>query len=322
VAKRLLFLLLISLIGVAIVQLIGGMRERAALFKYPMTGDRYEVDGTRIHIDVRGEGPDVVLIHGASGNSRDLTFSLADKLAERYRVISIDRPGLGWSDQPAGYGQLWNTTGESPMLQAQIMRAAADQVGLSNPLVVGHSFGGAVAMAWAQSYEDTAGLVMLGAVSHPWPGELGWTYQVNGSLPGGAVFVPLITAFVPSSYVQNAVAEIFEPAAVPDGYDEYVGASLSLRRSVQRANARQVMSLRPHIVEMSQSYPDLTLPIEIIHGDADTIVPLSVHSEPLAERVESANLVVLEGVGHMPQHQDEAAVIDAIERAAARAGLR
>jgi len=53
VAKRLLFLLLISLIGVAIVQLIGGMRERAALFKYPMTGDRYEVDGTRIHIDVR-----------------------------------------------------------------------------------------------------------------------------------------------------------------------------------------------------------------------------------------------------------------------------
>lgn len=321
-ARRLLFLFLITVIGVAVVQLTAGMRERAALTKYPVTGERYEVDGARIHIDVRGTGPDVVLIHGASGNTRDLTFSLADKLADRYRVISIDRPGLGWSEQPNGYGELWNTVGESPEVQARVMRAAADQVGISTPLVVGHSFGGAVAMAWAQSFDDTAGLVMLGAVSHPWPGELGWTHKANGSLLGGLLFTPLVTAFVPKSYVEQTVGEIFEPVSAPEGYDAYVGVGLTLRRSAQRANSRQVLSLRPHIVEMSQTYPDLTLPIEVIHGDADTIVPLSVHSQPLADRVSSANLVVLEGVGHMPQHQDKAAVIAAIDRAAARAGLR
>lgn len=321
-AKRLLYLFLWSAIIIATVQLTAGMREQTARSKYGATGERIEVDGAQIHIDVRGSGPDLVLIHGASGNTRDLTFSLADKLAERYRVILIDRPGLGWSEQPSGYGVLWNSTGESPTLQAEIMHKAAEQVGITNPLVMGHSFGGAVAMAWAQRFEDTAGLVMVGAVSHPWPGDLGWTYRWNGSLLGGALFVPLVSAFVPSWYVEDTVSEIFAPDAPPEGYIDYVGTGLSLRRSVLRANARQVLSLRPHIVAMHETYPDLSLPIEIIHGDADDTVPLSIHSQPLADRAPTANLVVLEGVGHMPQHEAEDEVIAAIDRAAQRAGLR
>ncbi len=81
-------------------------------------------------------------------------------------------------------------------------------------------------------------------------------------------------------------------------------------------------SLRPHIVEMSQRYGELTMPLEIVHGDADTIVPLRIHSEPLSRQVPGANLTVLEGIGHMPQHAAPQAVEDAIDRAATRAGLR
>lgn len=321
-AKRLLYFFLVSAIVIAIVQLSAGMREQAARTAYPAKGERVDVDGMKIHVDVHGAGPDLVLIHGASGNTRDLSFSLVEKLAENYRVIVLDRPGLGWSHQPRGYGVLWNTAGESPQLQAEILRKAAEQVGISNPLVMGHSFGGAVAMAWAQMYEDTAGLIMVGAVSHPWPGDLGWTYRWNGSLVGGALFVPLISAFLPSWYVEDTVTEIFAPDAPPEGYMDYVGAGLSLRRSTLRANARQVMSLRPYIVEMSATYPDLTLPIEIVHGAADTTVPLVIHSQPLSERAPTANLVVLEGIGHMPHHEATEDVVAAIDRAAARAGLR
>ena len=46
-----------------------------------------------------GEGPDVVLIHGAFGSLRDFTFDLSDRLSERYRVIAFDRPGLGYTDR-------------------------------------------------------------------------------------------------------------------------------------------------------------------------------------------------------------------------------
>jgi len=89
-----------------------------------------------------------------------------------------------------------------------------------------------------------------------------------------------------------------------------------------RANAQQVNNLYPHIVKMSKQYSGLSMPLEIVHGDADTIVPLSVHSEPLSRQVPGANLTVLEGIGHMPQHVAAGEVEDAIDRAAARAGLR
>jgi pimeloyl-ACP methyl ester carboxylesterase len=237
-------------------------------------------------------------------------------------VIVFDRPGLGWSTRPRALRGILTTEAETPRQQARILRQAADRLGVQNPIVLGHSYGGAVAMAWALEHPDTAAAVMVGAVSHPWPGDLHWQYPLNGSLLGGALFVPLVTAFVSRSYVDSVIGSIFEPQAAPEGYAEHVAPLLSLRRSSLRANARQVNGLRPHIVEMSEDYPALSLPIEIVHGDADEIVPLSIHSEPLAERVQSARLTVLEGVGHMPHHVAEDDVVAAIDRAAERAGLR
>ena len=82
------------------------------------------------------------------------------------------------------------------------------------------------------------------------------------------------------------------------------------------------MGLRPHVVEMSELYPTLTLPVEILHGTDDTTVPLNIHSEPLARQIPGAILTRLQGVGHMPHHADPDAVLAAIDRAAVRAGLR
>ena len=69
--------------------------EARAEAAFPPEGRLIEVNGHRVHAVVTGDGPDLVLIHGASGNARDLTFDLAPRLAARYRVIVLDRPGLG-----------------------------------------------------------------------------------------------------------------------------------------------------------------------------------------------------------------------------------
>jgi pimeloyl-ACP methyl ester carboxylesterase len=73
---------------------------------------------------------------------------------------------------------------------------------------------------------------------------------------------------------------------------------------------------------MRERYASIDLPVEIVHGVADTIVPLEVHSARLAELIPGANLRVLENVGHMPHHTTPLEVVAAIDRAAARAGLR
>ena len=318
-----LFVLGVVVLSVAVVQLFALKREREAAAAYPPTGQLIDVDGVTVHAEQMGSGPDLVLLHGASGNTRDYTFAFADMLKDRYRITILDRPGLGWSEQidPA-HKRAWSTAHASPREQARLLRAATQQLGVENPIVLGHSFGGIVGYAWALEFDDLAGFVSVAGVANPWPGELGWTYTVNGSAWGGALVVPVLSAFVPQSYVERAVVSIFEPQSAPEGYLDHVGPALSLRRDSMRANARQVNWLRPYVVEMSAQYGDIDIPVEIVHGDADTIVPLDVHSAKIPGQIPGAHLTVLEGVGHMPQHSHAKDVIAAIDRVAARAGLR
>lgn len=300
-------------------------RVIAAERDYPPEGQFIDVGGRKVHAVVRGAGPDLVLIHGAGGNTREFTFSFVDQLVDRYRVIVFDRPGLGYTDRAADrYDSVFINTAESPAEQAAMLQAAARVLGADRPIVLGHSYGGSVALAWALNHpENIAGLVNLAGPSHPWPGDLGAYYSVNGSAVGGAIVPPLIAAFASDDRIETAVAAIFTPQPVPDGYIRHIGASLTIRPDSFRANARQVNTLRPHIVNMAARYADeLTLPVEILHGDQDTTVPLSIHSIPLKNALPHATLTVLEGVGHMPHHARPDLVIEAIDRIASQAGLR
>lgn len=284
----------------------------------PPAGQILMIDGKRVHAQVSGPvgAPGVVLLHGASGNLRDFTFALAPELARAHRVVAFDRPGLGYSD-------VLHRRGESPAEQARHLAKAVTALGLNRVVVVGHSYGASVAMAWALERPDqAAAVVSLAGAVNPWPGGLGPWYAIAGSGLGGATVVPLIANFAPKRLANSAVEGIFEPDSVPDGYINHIGVDLTLRSSVLRANARQVGGLKPYVQAMSERYPGLTLPVEILHGDADTIVPLDIHSRPLAAAIASARLTVLDGVGHMPHHARPAEALAAITRAVDRAGLR
>lgn len=289
---------------------------------YPPEGRIIEVGGRRVHAVTRGEGPDLVLIHGASGSTRDMTFRLMAMLADRYRVTAFDRPGLGYTDTAPGLGGLFDRRGESPREQATLLRAAARAAGIERPIVLGHSYGGAVALAWALGDpEGTAAVVDVSGVAMPWPGSLDLLYRINGSTFGGATLPPLLVAFAPRRAVRAALAAIFDPDPVPEGYAEHFGVGITLRRGSIRANARQINGLRPEIVEMSRHYASLPMPIEIVHGEADIIVPPTIHSFPLSRLAPGARLTMLPGIGHMPHHAAPEAVVASIDRARARAGL-
>jgi pimeloyl-ACP methyl ester carboxylesterase len=73
---------------------------------------------------------------------------------------------------------------------------------------------------------------------------------------------------------------------------------------------------------MVAQYATLTMPIELVHGTADTIVPLEVHAAIATPQLPDAILTTLPGIGHMPQHVSQPEVVAAIDRAATRAGLR
>jgi pimeloyl-ACP methyl ester carboxylesterase len=280
-------------------------REAAAEAAYPPTGAFVTVNGLRLHYEIAGSGPDLVLIHGASGSLRDLTFGLRDRLTDRYRVIVIDRPGLGHSDP------LPET---SLRAQAATIKEGLAQLGVTDPVVLGQSYGGAVALAWALDGGPRA-LVLVGSPSLPWPGTLDPWYRLTSTPVGRALAVPLASAFVPQSYVSATTTAVFAPDPVPTGYEDHLGAALTLRRATLTANTAQVNALRAELVRMEPRYPDLHLPVELVHGTADTIVPLDIHSGPLSGVLPNVTLTVIPGAGHMPHHSHADTVIQAIDRA-------
>ncbi|MBY6115663.1 alpha/beta hydrolase [Mameliella alba] len=314
-------LLLLVLGGCAVTQIRADRAEREAETRWPPVGQFVEVGGLRVHYVQKGRGPDVVLLHGASGNLRDFTFKLVDLLAKDYRVTAFDRPGLGYTTREARFAGAFNASAETPPDQAAILARAAAELGVRRPIVVGHSFGGAVAMAWGLD-QEAAAVVSLGGAIMPWPGALDSQYQVLGNPLGGAIVPQFVTAWYSEDRIEQAVSGIFAPQAAPPGYIQHIGPGLSLRRETIRANGRQVASLRPALVEMSKRYPGLTIPVELVHGTADTTVGYEIHTVAAAKLLPDARVTPLQGVGHMPQHARPGAVIEAINRAADRAGLR
>lgn len=296
-------------------------REKSAETDFPPKGQMLDVDGVPVHAWAQGSGPDLIMIHGAGGNLRDFTFSLAGKLAESYRVIAFDRPGHGYTGRlPEARA---DKRGESPQEQARLLQKAARQLGATRPLVLGQSFGGAVAMAWVlEDPSMTAGLIIVSGATMPWPDDLKASYKVNASPAGATVVVPVLTATLSSSFLETILTAIFAPAPVPEGYEAHFGLPLSLRRGTMRANARQIVALKPHVTAMSAEYGTITAPVALVHGDLDTIVPIDTHARTLAPLLPNAELTELSGAGHMPHHSHEADVIAVVHRTAERAGLR
>ncbi|RMD47821.1 MAG: alpha/beta hydrolase [Alphaproteobacteria bacterium] len=281
-------------------------RAAAVARAHPPEGRFLRVAGRRVHALVAGRGPDLVLIHGASGHAGDFSFDLLPRLAARWRVIALDRPGLGWSEPIAD---------PTPAAQARHLAAAAAALGARRPVVLGHSFGGAVALAWAlERPGELAALALLAPASHPWRGGLGPLYETLARPLPGRALAPLLAALAPPASVARTFAEIFAPQPVPAGYMAHFGPAVTLRPAVMRENARQLAALKPALRAAAPRYAALDLPVEIVQGDADTIVPLAAHAGRLAEALPRARLRVLPGIGHMPHHAAPAEVVAALER--------
>ncbi|WP_439560447.1 alpha/beta fold hydrolase [Roseinatronobacter sp.] len=302
-------------LGAGLVTACVGMAEdRMAHAQTQPEGAFVTLPEGRIHAVIRGQGPDLVMIHGANGNARDFSFDLIDRMAADFRVIALDRPGFGFSDDFGGP--------DGPVEQADILRAAVAELDVTRPIVLGHSYGGAVALAWAlRAGDDVAGLTLLAPASHPWPGDLGLWYRISASALGQHVVLPLVARFAPASAVDSTLDGVFAPNPVPDGYLDHLGRDLTLRAEQLALNAQQVNGLKPHVEAMATGYPALNIPIEVVHGTADETVGMSIHSERLEREVPSVNLTRLDGVGHMPHHARPDAVANAILRTAQRAGL-
>lgn len=273
---------------------------------------RATVDGVELHWTERGVGTPLVILHGLA-DSQHTWEPVATALGQRHRVSCLDLPGCGLSARPdASYSLDW---------QARLTASWLDQLGLSSCDLLGHSYGGGVAL-WLLLYRARSirKLVLVA------PGGLG--AEVGGWLrlaavlgvvePGSELLLGLMTRLITRLLGCSLSAA-----------DRRNLWQLNSRAGAGRAYARTVRDVidwRGQTRHFSQRAGDIeTLPaIALFWGERDRVIPVR-HGEALCDLLENCSLWRLPGAGHFLHWQapDELsravlAYLDAPEHAPAR----
>jgi pimeloyl-ACP methyl ester carboxylesterase len=287
----------------------------------PPVGSFLKLDSVRLHyLDERpavtgstgiGEEPPVVLLHGNTVTLDDWSVSgVFDLTACSRRVVAFDRPGFGYSGRPRD--RSW-----TPGAQASLLRRACRRLGIERPVIVGHSWGTLVALAWAlQAPQEVTGLVLVSGYYYPstrldaalvTPA----TVPVLGDLLNHTVSPPLTHMTLPGT-----LRTMFAPRRVPDRFRDLFPKALIPRPKQIRAMSQEGTIMVPAAGALRRHYGALSCASVVITGDADRVVVPKDQSIRLAHELKDAELRIVRKAGHMVHHADPLAVAQAINQIA------
>lgn len=311
--------ILLVLTAVALFTAAGGLSctlARRLEARYPPRGTFVNANGVRMHaLDLAPsqpldlDAPTVLLLHGANLCSEDMRMALGERLARRLRVVIPDRPGQGYS--VTGTGPV-----ASPAYQVTLIREVLRSLDGGRLIVVGHSFGGLIALRYALDNPDTvAGLVLINPTTHPRPEGLPLFQRAAELLMRPVVTYTLLPPLA-LAMTGRIVQRIFRPETPPPGYSEQSRLALALTAKRFAASLEEYAGLRDQLIDHVPRYRSVNVPTVIVAGTADPVVPPHVHAEALAQAVPHARLIRLDGAGHMAHHAHAETIAAEIERLA------
>ena len=272
----------------------------------PAAGRFLDVSGVRLHYVERGSGEPLVLLHGNGSMIEDFQSSgLIDLAAKQFKVIVFDRPGFGHSDRPRNV--IW-----TPDAQAELIKQALARLGVSNAVVLGHSWGASVAVALALKYPDLVrGLVLASGYYYP-------TARPD-VIAMGAPALPLIGDILShtlSPLISRAIwplmmAKIFGPRSMPEKFGAFP-KEMALRPSQIRASAAELALMIPDAFKLRHQYVNLKMPVVIIAGEDDRLIDIDTQSARLHSDIPQSRFNRIAGNGHMIQQTATDQVMSAI----------
>jgi pimeloyl-ACP methyl ester carboxylesterase len=299
-----------ALLGAAFTATWVQRRAQHAERAQPPAGRLLDVEGVRLHVVERGEGPPVVLIHGNMVSQRDFEASgLMERLARNHRVLAFDRPGFGHSSRPRD--RLW-----TPAAQADLLHAALAQLGIEQAVVVGHSMGAMVALALGLDHPDNVRrLVLLGGYYYP-------TARVDALLTApvalpvfGDVMRYTVTAVSARLMLKRLVRAMFVPRDVPANFMDTLSREMMLRPIQLRANAEDAAFMIPQAKANAERYDELRMPVAIFAGADDKVIDPEAHAERLHRQISGSTLAIVRGAGHMVHYAAPDEVVLAVTAA-------
>ncbi len=256
--------------------------------RFPRSGELLVHRGAPLHFARRGAGPPVVLVHGANGTWQDFPADLIEDLARDHTVITLDRPGHGWSGAPRGpLGLAENSAALLALLRAQAAAGAT---------LVGHSYGAAVALRAAL---EAPGLVAHVVAITPCtaldPRNVRYARApLVGEPVGRLLFQYLSLALVPFGLPLRADA--WHPHRAPPGWS--ASRAFAYVPSQMHASARNFRTLAADLAWLAERLPGLGARLTVLAGEADRVTPPERHVDWLRAALPGARIEVLPVVGH------------------------
>jgi pimeloyl-ACP methyl ester carboxylesterase len=258
-------------------------------------------EGCRLHWEELGQGPPLVLLHGLCDSHRTW-LKVAPGLAQSRRVLMLDLAGHGLSERPdASYALEWH---------ARVVGAWLEKLGLDGVDLVGHSYGGGVAL-WMMLLEHRARIRKLALVA---AGGLGRDVCV----PLRLASIPLVVERFGQPFMARGTRLALSSAGGAYDGDEIARlSSMNATAGTARAFARSVRDVidwrgqHRHVLDGAGGLAPLP-PVALFWGERDPVLPIA-HATATASLLGDAPLTRFPGCGHFPHRQKPAEFVRTLE---------
>ena len=256
-------------------------------------------DGVRVHFRSEGQAPGaptLLLIHGFS-SSLHTWEPWVQRLSDEYRVISLDLPGHGLTEAPAGYRA-------SIEAYRDVVHAFAASQGLTRFAIAGNSMGGNVAWEYALAYpQDIQALILVDSSGWEDTREQAQQDPPIFKLLRNPVLGPVLRDLDNTALIRQGLEASFGDASMVD--DAMVERYAALSRAPGHRDILLQMTLgfrERNYATPERLAPLANMPVLIIQGGADRIVPPE-HARQFNSAISGSQLMWLDGVGHLPQEE-------------------
>jgi len=265
-----------------------------------------KINELRLTSSSSGEGIPVLLIHGFGASSYSWRH-IIKPLAQKYRVITIDLKGFGESPKPRD--DLY-----SVYEQARLVRNFILENNLQNVHIIGHSYGGGVALVTSVYLSAShpnlqSSLVLIDSIAYPQ--DLPDFVKVLAT----PILGPLVIYAIPNTTQVKSLLEkvYFNDALIPQSAIDHYAGNLGKPNAKYATLTTARQMLPTDLQQFSDNYANLTIPTLIIWSRDDEIVPLAI-GERLHEDLPNSKMVVLNDVGHAIQEEKPSVLLPYLQQ--------
>lgn len=265
-----------------------------------------DVLNQQIRIYETGCGQPVLLIHGLPGCIEDWE-PIMPELSKKFHVIAYDRPGHGFSSA--------NSLKYNLDHNADIAFAIVHKLGLNNPVIVGHSYGGSITLAMAVRDLPTIKAFVSVSPVISTKGKPDLIFKIL-KIPLMGSALRLFIKLFGHNMVKKGMEIAFDPNQqdMPRDFINKRCMIISLPNNVV-TSAREEMAIGPDLSNITNHYDKIKKPLFIVHGSNDRVAPVG-DAISLHEKVSDSKLILLKETGHMVQYAKPTELIKVIEEAA------